>query len=87
METMEVILQDALPTPWCARMAMYSSKEVWFGEDIYGDLKLLNQNIFRKVHPHPKTDETLAQLAEYSSLMARGYEPGREDHEFDLIPD
>lgn len=47
MEKAGVISKVSEPTPWCAGMV----------------LKPLNRSVLREVHPLPKVDETLAQLA------------------------
>ena len=49
------------PTQWCAGMVVVPKKS---GEvRICVDLKALNDNEIREVHPIPTVDETLAQLA------------------------
>ena len=55
-------LQDRSTTPhWCAGMVVVPKKS---GEvRICVDLKPLNSNVLREVHPLPAVDETLAQLA------------------------
>ena len=46
---------------WCAGMVVVPKK---FGSvRICVDLKPLNSNILREVHPHPKVDEVLARLS------------------------
>ena len=61
METMGVISKVDEPTPWCAGMVVVPKKN---GKvRICVDLKPLNENVLREVHPLPKVDETLAQLA------------------------
>ena len=61
METMGVISKVDVPTPWCAGMVVALKK---FGAvQICVDLKPLNQSVLREVHPLPKVDDTLAQLA------------------------
>ena len=49
------------PTPWCAGMVVVPKKSG--SVRICVDLKPLNQSVLREVHPLPKVDETLAQLA------------------------
>ena len=49
------------PTPWCAGMVVVPKKDERIR--ICVDLKPLNQSVMREVHPLPKVDETLAQLA------------------------
>ena len=64
------------PTPWCAGMVVAPKKSAhFFGATtmpahqpagavrICVDLKPLNQSVLREVHPLPKVDDTLAQLA------------------------
>ena len=61
MEKAGVIAKVFEPTPWCAGMVVVSKKS---GDvRICVDLKPLNQSVMREVHPLPKVDETLAQLA------------------------
>ena len=60
MEKMGVISKVNKPTDWCAGMVIVPKKS---GEvRICVDLKALNDNVLREVHPIPKVDETLAQL-------------------------
>lgn len=47
------------PTDWCVGMVMVQKKS---GVCICVDLKPLNVNILREVHPMPHVDNTLAQL-------------------------
>ena len=60
MEKLGVITQVSEPTPWCAAMVVVpkSSGTV----RICVDMKPLNENALREVHPMPKVDTTLAQL-------------------------
>lgn len=59
-EAMGVISKVSEPTEWCAGMVVpKKSGEV----RICIDLKALNDNVLREVHPIPKVEETLAQLA------------------------
>ena len=61
MEKMGVISKVNEPTQWCAGMVVVPEKS---GEvRICICLKALNNNVPREVHPIPKVDETLAQLA------------------------
>ena len=61
MEKMGVISKVHDPTPWCAGMVVIPKRS---GQvRICVDLKPLNQSVLREVHPIPKVDETLAQLA------------------------
>ena len=60
MESLGVISKVDKPTQWCAGMAVVPKKN---GKvRICVDLKPLNENVLREVHPMPKVDETLAQL-------------------------
>ena len=61
MQSLGVITKVDYPTPWCAGMVVVPKKS---GEvRICVDLKPLNSNVLREVHPLPAVDETLAQLA------------------------
>ena len=60
MESLRVIRKVDDPTPWCAGMVVVPKKEGAIRICI--DLKPLNENILREVHPLPKVDDTLAQL-------------------------
>ena len=71
METQGVISKVNQPTPWCAGMVAVPKKSGAIR--ICVDLKRLNQNVLREVHPLPKIDNTLAQLSGatiYSKLDA-----------------
>ena len=61
MESLGVISKIDEPTEWCAGMVVVPKK----GGNIRicVDLKPLNTNVRREVHPLPKVDETLAQLS------------------------
>ena len=60
MESLGVISKVDKPTQWCAGMVVGPKKN---GKVcICVDLKPLNENVLREVHPMPKFDETLAQL-------------------------
>ena len=61
MESIGVISKVDEPTPWCAGMVVVPKKEGAIR--ICVDLKPLNENVLREVHPLPRVDETLAQLA------------------------
>ena len=61
MEAMGVISKVSEPTPWCAGMVVVPKKSG--AVRICVDLKPLNESVLREVHPIPKVDETLAQLA------------------------
>ena len=61
METNGIISRVTEPTSWCAGMVVVPKKEG--SVRICVDLKPLNQSVLREVHPIPKVDDTLAQLA------------------------
>ena len=61
MESNGIISKATEPTPWCAGMVVVPKKEG--SVRICVDLKPLNQSVLREVHPIPKVDDTLAQLA------------------------
>lgn len=61
MESAGVISRVDQPTPWCAGMVTVPKKSG--AVRICVDLKPLNESVLREVHPMPKVDETLAQLA------------------------
>ena len=61
MESIGVISKVDEPTPWCAGMVVVPKKNG--ANRICVDLKPLNENFLRKVHPLPKADDTLTQLA------------------------
>ena len=72
-EKLGVIAKVDQPTPWCAGMVVVPKKEGAIR--ICVDLKPLNENVLREVHPLPKVDETLAQLSGatvFSKLDANG---------------
>ena len=60
IEKLGVITRVSEPIPWCATMVVVpkSSGAV----QICVDMKPLNENVLREVHPIPKVDTTLAQL-------------------------
>lgn len=60
MESLGVIRKVDEPTPWCAGMVVVPKKEGAIR--ICVDLKPLNENVLREVHPLPRVDDTLAQL-------------------------
>ena len=61
MEAMGVISKIDQPTEWCAGMVVVPKKS---GDvRICVDLKALNDNVIREIHPMPKVDETLSHLA------------------------
>ena len=61
MESLGVISRVDQPTPWCAGMVVVPKKNG--AVRICVDLKPLNTNVQREVHPLPIVDETLAQLS------------------------
>ena len=61
MESLNVISKIEEPSPWCAGMVVVPKKTGAIRICI--DLKLLSENVQRKVHPLPSVDDTLAQLA------------------------
>ena len=61
MEAAGVISKADEPTPWCAGMVVVPKKSGALR--ICVDLKALNESVLREVHPIPKVDDTLAQLA------------------------
>ena len=61
MEHIGVISKVDQPTPWCAGMVVVPKKSGSIR--ICVDLKPLNESVLREVHPLPKVDDTLAQLA------------------------
>ena len=61
MEKLGVISKVNEPTPWCAGMVVVPKKSG--AVQIFVDLKPLNESILQEVHPIPRVDETLAQLA------------------------
>lgn len=61
MESLGVISKVDEPTPWCSGIVIVPKKAGTIR--ICVDLKRLNENVLRQVHPLPKVDETLAQLA------------------------
>ena len=61
MEALGVISRVTDPTPWCAGMVVVPKRSG--AVRICVDLKPLNESVCREVHPIPKVDETLAQLA------------------------
>jgi transposase InsO family protein len=61
METLGVISKVDQPTPWCAGMVVVPKKNCSIR--ICVDLKPLNVNVLREVHPLPSVDNILAQLS------------------------
>ena len=66
MESMGVISKVSDPTPWCAGMVVVPKKNR--SVRICVNLKPLNQSVLREVHPIPRVDEALAQLAGASAF-------------------
>ena len=61
MESMGVISKVGEPTAWCAGMVVVPKKNGSIR--ICVDLKPLNENVMREVHPLPKVDDILAQMS------------------------
>ena len=61
METLGVISKVETPTPWCAGMVVVPKGTS--AVRICVDLRPLNENVLREVHPIPKVETTLAQLS------------------------
>ena len=61
MQSMGVISRVDKPTAWCAGMVVVPKKNG--SVRICVDLKMLNENVLREIHPLPKFDETLALLS------------------------
>ena len=61
MQSMGVISPVHEPTPWCAAMVVVPKDSG--AVQICVDLKPLNENVLREVHPMPKVETTLAQLS------------------------
>ena len=61
MENLRVISPVEEPTSWCAAMVVVPKESG--AVRICVDLKPLNESVLREVHPMPKVDTTLAQLA------------------------
>ena len=61
MENLGVISRVDKPTPWCAGMVVVPKSNG--SVRICVDLKALNQSVLREIHPIPRVDEILAQLA------------------------
>ena len=61
VEANGIISRVTEPTSWCAGMVVVPKRDG--SVRICVDLKPLNQNVFRGIHPIPKVDDTLAQLA------------------------
>ena len=58
---MGVISKVQDPTPWCAGVVVVMKKSG--AVRICVDLKPLNESVLRELHPIPRVDEALAQLA------------------------
>ena len=61
MQSLGVISPVDQPTSWCAGMVVVPKKNGTVR--ICVDLKMLNENVLREIHPLPKVDETLALLS------------------------
>ena len=61
MQSLGVISPVGEPTPWCAGMVVVPKKSG--AVRICVGFRPLNDNVLREVHPLPKVDENLAQLA------------------------
>ena len=61
MESMGVISKVGEPTAWCAGMVVVPKRNGSIR--ICVDLKPLNENVMREVHPLPKVDDILAQMS------------------------
>ena len=61
MEAAGVISRVDRPTSWCAGMVVVQKKSG--GVRICVDLKPLNENVLREIHPMPHVDDTLGQLS------------------------
>ena len=61
MEKLGVIRKVSEPTPWCAGMVVAPKKSGAIR--ICVDLKPLNEEVWREIHPIPRVDDTLAQMA------------------------
>ena len=71
MENLGVISRVTEPTPWCAAMVVVPKASG--AVRICVDVKPMNENVLREVHPMSKVDTTLAQLtgaAMFSKLDA-----------------
>ena len=75
MESIGVISKVDEPTPWCAGMVVVPKKNGAIR--ICVDLKPLNENVLREVHPLPKVDDTLAQEPRCSASWMRTVDFGR----------
>ena len=61
MESLGVISRAVQPTQWCAGMVVVLKKSG--SVRICVDFRRLNESVLREIHPLPKVDNTLAQLA------------------------
>ena len=61
METLGVISKVETPTPWCAGMVVVPKGTS--AVHICIDLRPLNKNVLRELHPIPKVETTLVQLS------------------------
>ena len=60
MESLGVISRVNQPTQWCAEIVAVPNMS--YAIRICVDLKHLNENVLREVHPLPKVDDALVQL-------------------------
>ena len=60
MKILSIIPTSLEPTPWCAAMVVVPKASG--AVRICVDMKPLNENVLREIHPMPKVDTTLAQL-------------------------
>ena len=60
MESLGVISRVNQPTQWCAKIV--ANPKMSSAIRICVDLKHLNENVLREVHPLPKVNDALAQL-------------------------
>jgi len=68
MEANGIISRVTEPTSWCAGMVVVPKKDG--SVRICVDLKPLNQNVLRGIHPIPKVDDTLAGATLFSKIDA-----------------
>ena len=61
MESLGVISKVEKPSAWCAGMVVVPKKTGAI--HICVDYRLLNENVFKEVHPLPTVEENLSKLA------------------------
>ena len=71
MEGLGVISRVDEPTPWCAGMVVVPKSNG--SVRICVDLKALNQSVLREIHPIPRVDKILAQLAGATYFTNSGF--------------